>query len=756
MASRLCYALVVMWPILFTTQSQAFQLPIEMDKTSTNIVAQVDYIASTQVNITAQQAISLGQNLFTPQQRQLITTGFKPTQVWLRLKLINFEGKKLPVALVFDTRSDAKIEHYDDRGKLLSTIGGQLPTELTDNPYALLGVPFIMDPGSAIHYFKIESHEPIQLALSLKSQKIYVNQSYKKLITDLLQVVALLVMGLVVLVVSISELRNSSLLIAAITLSIAVQEMAQVGLFASLISLPFIDLTLRNLASLFISFFLILLNDEVTAHTSRLAKFLKHLAIAAVIGGSLFTISSTAVPFSGYLFVSTLILNTVISSWIVFTAKRQALWIRVGIASLALHNVILLLLLFGFLDSHAIPDIFAKLLQDFGLVCITLFAMSHIVKQRVGQIQNNLPNILQKILIKMQKDVQLPADGIVEMSRLLADANLSVQQQEYLKTIRLSGIELVQKSREIDALNRLFGSQGIGDPEPVNLHEFLQNIVAETYQDAALKGIELVLDISPNVHQRVLVHRQILEMVLASLLRNAIAFTFSGDIVLRVVMDNVSNYRFRITDSGSGIPPDQRKSLFHFQEDVTSQPSITLPLCSHLVKTLGGQLGVSSQMDVGTSFWFSLKLPRENLTPVQVSPKVLSLAGVKIVIVDENKNNRRVVSHLAENMGIIVDSCSTGSEALALLQTKAQLDQNYDFILIDHNISHMTSAQVAHRIKESATLRSNLKLILMRAQYMTSNQPETPLGFDGVLQKPISSHKLYNTLIAYLPQHEDT
>ena len=754
--SRLCRGLCLMiLVLLISSPSQAFRLPIDLDNTSVQIVAQVDYLESSRLGITAQQVVTTDQNLFTPQQRQLITTGFEPTQLWLRVKLINFEGKKLPVVMVFDTRSAAKIEHYNDSGVLLHTIGEQLPFDWTDNPNFLLGVPYTLDPGSSVHYFKIDAHEPIQMALSLKSQKNYRNQSYKKLIMDLLQILPILVISLVVLILSISERRGSSLLIAGIAFSIAIYEMAQAGLFAPMIYLPYIDLTIRNMASMFTSLFLIMLSNEVTSHKSMLAKILGHIVVATIIGALLFVISSAAIPYSGLLWAATVGLNTALSIGIMLTGKPGTQWIGIGMAGLAVHNMITLLGLFGYLDNHEVPNFIAQLMQNFGLVSLTIFAMSHVGRQRSGHVQDSLTNVLQKILTKIQKDIKLPAGGIVEMSRLLSDANLSIKQQEYLNTIRLSGIELVQKSREIDALNRLYGSQGIGDPEPVMLHDFLQNIVAETYQDAALKGIELVLDISPNVHQKVLVHREILEMVLASLLRNAIAYTFSGDIVFNVTTDNTTDIRFRITDSGSGIPPDQRKTLFHFQDDTVSQSSITLPLCSHLVDKLGGQLGVSSKMDVGTSFWFSLKLPREYMTSVQVNPKMLSLAGLKILITDENKNNRRVVSHLAENMGISVDSCSTGSEAMALLQTKAQLDQHYDFILIDHNMSHMTSAQVAHRIKESDTLRSGLKVILMHAQTISPNQMDPALGVDGWLQKPISSHNLYNALITFLPQHED-
>ena len=87
----------------------------------------------------------------------------------------------------------------------------------------------------------------------------------------------------------------------------------------------------------------------------------------------------------------------------------------------------------------------------------------------------------------------MPANGVLEMSKLLVETNLSVKQHELLNTIRLSGAELVQKSHEIDAVNRLYGKQAMGEPEPVMLSEFLQDIVKSSYQDAALKGVELMV-----------------------------------------------------------------------------------------------------------------------------------------------------------------------------------------------------------------------------------------------------------------------
>jgi len=752
--ARLCIALVLVCGATLAPSSLfAFTLPQYFDNTNAKITAQVDFLRPSQLGIDPKDIASLYQNQFTPQQRQLILTGFNEPELWLRVKLINYLGKAIPAVMVFDTESDVKIQQFDITGTRLNHVGGPLPFTLTDNPNALMGFPLTIGPGAVTLFFKIDSKEPVHMEMSLHSPASYNQLSYKNLILDLLQLLPLLVMSLVVLALGMSSRDGSSLLISGIILSVAINRMAQAGLISPLVYLPYIDLTFRNTANLVTTIFLILLVNEVLP---AVTKYHKRIRVTAAISVSLlvlYGISSHSLQSTGQLLLFTLVVNSLVAARLLLSGKAGTGWIRFGMGGLVFYNLSTLMMLLGVIDNLDYLHFYAKLVQDLGLLGMSLHSVTRIIHQQNNQDDSNLSHILQIILTKVHKDIQMPANGVLEMSKLLVETNLSVKQHELLNTIRLSGAELVQKSHEIDAVNRLYGKQAMGEPEPVMLSEFLQDIVKSSYQDAALKGVELMVEIRPNVPKKTLIHKDMLNLVLSSLIRNAIQYTFVGDIVLTASLDNAGHVRFRVTDSGVGMSPDKMRTLFQFKERQLGSASITLPLCSQIIAALGGRLGVSSQTNDGTSFWFSLDLPQIEISEKQTSKGTHMDHNVKILIADENKNNRRVVRHLAESFGISVDTCASGSEAMALLQTKAQLDQHYDFVLIDQNLTNMSATQVAHRIHESSTLRSSLKIILMHAQFISpDNSDHLDLGFDGLLQKPISSQNLYNTFNAFMPQ----
>ncbi len=739
---------------LATQPAIANPVPIQLDTPYLGLIANVAFLQDENQDLSLEQVSGSYQNQFTPLQRNLLVSGFRDTQVWLQIDTHNLSTKPLEVVMAFTTPQATTITAFDSETGQTQTTGPAVP--FMKRPFHSLtaGIPMTITHGSSRHFFRVSSHEPMQIGLSLLGKKRFAQYEYREIIKIIAFVVPTLAFSLLCLVVGLLRKQDATIIISGISLAILVNEIAQAGLLSPIINIPNIDLTVRNATGLITAFFMVLLLRETLNRLPLYAKRVIALLLGAVALIAVYTLTAASVPYSPLFLVAALVINAASALALILLGKRDIQWIQLGMVGLLLHEVLTGLFLLGYFDSPTAVAFYTSALYLLAFIAFAIhpFNQSTVVSSKDSN--TDPEGILVHVLGKIRTDIQQPTSGIIEMVNLLSESNLSVKQQDYLSTIRLSGVELIQKSREVDALSRLYGPAGISDPEPVLLHEMLENLVADAYQEAAFKRIELVLDIKPNVPSQVMLYRSAMDTILSSLLRNAIHFTVAGDVILTVSVDDDSRVRFRVTDTGSGIPSEQLPTLFQFQKDSKKQTSVTLPLCSRLVGKLGGQLGVSSQTNIGTTFWFSLKLQKDTRIAVEKKEAIQMLHGIKMLVADENKNNRRVVSHLAEHFGIRVDTCSNGPEIMALLQTKAQLGSYYDFLLIDQNMPQMTAQQVVSRIQDNRALREGLTVIMMHAQANTlDTQHFKTLGFDEILQKPVSSHVLYNTLIRFLPQY---
>lgn len=729
-------------------------LDIQRDRALSGFIANVEFLVDENNDLTLDQIVGSHQNRFTSLKRGLLITGFSDTRVWIRLNTHNLDMMPTELVVAFNTHPAATITAYDSQTGLMRSTGPLVANNQRPMGSITPAIPMTIPPGSSSHLFSASSLEPMQISMSVLGKQRFAQLEYQKVLKALAFSVPLAVFSILCLVVGLARKQDATIIIAGIGLAILTNEIAQSGLLSPIIDIPNINLTVRDASGLVTSFFLILMTRETLKPDTFLTKRLVPILASIVALAAIYALTSTSVAYSHILLSSALIVNSVTAFTIMMLGKKGVHWIQFGMVGILAHELTALMFLLGYFDSYVAVTFYATLLYVCAFVSFSLYPVTAATQFRLAPTNTDPEGILAHILSKIRADIQLPTSGIIEMSELLSETNLSVKQREYLSTMRLSGIELMQKSREINALYRLYGPTGIGDPEPILLHEFLQDIVKKAYQEAAFKGVELILDIKSNVPVQVTLHKEVLDIIVSSLLRNAIRFTVYGDVLLTVSLDDNHKTRFRITDTGSGIDGEQLKSLFQFQKNSRKQTSITLPLCSRLVNRIGGRLGVSSQVGVGTTFWFSLMFEKNTTKSIQKSKPTQLLQGVKMLVADENKNSRRVVSHIAEHFGIRVDTCSSGPETMALLQTKAQLGHNYDFLLIDQNMPQMTAQQVVNRIQENRNLREGLTIIMMHAQANTMDAEHfTALGFDALLQKPVSSQLLYNTLIGFLPQY---
>jgi hypothetical protein len=271
---------------------------------------------------------------------------------------------------------------------------------------------------------------------------------------------------------------------------------------------------------------------------------------------------------------------------------------------------------------------------------------------------------------------------------------------------------------------------------------------------AATKGLELIVNVEPQITGRVLGDPQRLRQCLVNLVSNAIKFTTEGEIVVEVCErsngGNPLTY-FEVRDTGMGIP--QKTLDLLFQPFVQADSSTTrhfggtglgLSIVRKLVELMGGEIGVSSEVGVGSKFFFTLPLkPAPSITPER---RIRGEAGGRILIVDDNVTNQRVLSAQLVHAGYSVTTVSSGSAALHELQNAIVSENQFDMVITDFQMPDMDGAMLGERIIAMPGL-ANTRLVMLTSLDRHGDTPRlAALGFAAYLTKPVRVRELIDAV----------
>lgn len=367
-----------------------------------------------------------------------------------------------------------------------------------------------------------------------------------------------------------------------------------------------------------------------------------------------------------------------------------------------------------------------------------------------------------QFLANMSHEVRTPLNGIIGVAELLAATTLTAEQRDLLETIQASSDNLLTIINDILDFSKIeFGKLEL------DFHEFLLSDIADdvvgllSYR-ATRKGLEFIAVIDPSLSFRVVGDSGRLRQVLLNLVSNAIKFTEAGEVVLEMSQDNAKfapsgqiQIRFSVRDSGIGIPAERRDRLFKSFSQVDASTTrkyggtgLGLAICQKLVELMGGTIEVHSVADQGSTFSFSLSLPLGQDVSLQSPPT--GLAGARILVVDDNETNRKMLSaHLAA-WSAICTCARTGFEALALLKTG---ERAFDVGVIDMQMPGMDGIEFAQRLK-SELPEVRFPLLLCTSLGAPVDQASLKaLGYAACLSKPLRSTTLGEALGGLLGAH---
>jgi two-component system sensor histidine kinase/response regulator len=366
-----------------------------------------------------------------------------------------------------------------------------------------------------------------------------------------------------------------------------------------------------------------------------------------------------------------------------------------------------------------------------------------------------------EFLATMSHEIRTPMNGILGMTELLRSTTLSAQQRRFTEAVYQSGEHLLNIINDILDFSKIEAGRLEIESINFNLRQLIEDVGCLFAQAAESKGLEMVCSVPHDLPVAVRGDPVRIRQIMTNLVSNAIKFTADGEVVVRLSLleENAAQARFRceVQDSGIGIEQQAQERVFSafIQADSSTTrqyggSGLGLAIARRLVETMGGEIGLHSELGRGTLFWLEIPLLKQDAHARAVIDRAERLRGLRVLVVDDNATNREILAHQLAGWSMDTANAASGREALQTLRQASAA--SFDLAILDLHMPEMDGFALAQAIKAEARWEGMPLVMLSSVSVGNDQARRRQAPIDYYLTKPVRQSDLYDAIATAISQ----